>query len=410
MKTETRIFSIVVSFIAALVVAGFFLWIFSFQGTKGLPAWGAGWGTNFKAVGMLGVLPLIIALIGLIWLKRPESKLGMGISIASIALAGLVVVGAVIGIGEISLMSRALTRPLPQLNLVDPGKGIAPRGPADAEGNPVLRLALSSDPHWGAKTSNPAARASILKSIDAESPARDAFFLLGDNVELGMNESYWREEAADLKANLVNTPARPILGNHDGLINGQYHFVKYFFPDKFTTDSGSRFYYSIDAGPARIFVIDLLWGPEEFDAAQKAWFEKALAATPRDKQIIVLSHCFVAASGYVEAETGKAWYDHAENLALIAPILEKYHVSLMVSGHNHFMEYLERNGVSYAIVGAMGGKPDPKRVYVSPSSKWYLSDAFGYLDLDVSAKGIALSFRDSEGKSLYEAQVAPAAR
>ena len=105
MKTETRIFSIVVSVIAALVVAGFFLWIFSFQGTKGLPAWGAGWGTNFKAVGMLGVLPLIVALIGLFWLKRPESKLGMGISIASIALAGLVVVGAVIGIGEISLMA-----------------------------------------------------------------------------------------------------------------------------------------------------------------------------------------------------------------------------------------------------------------------------------------------------------------
>jgi UDP-2,3-diacylglucosamine pyrophosphatase LpxH len=410
MKTETRIFSIVVSVIAALVVAGFFLWIFSLQSTKGLPAWGDGWSTNFKAVGFLGVLPLIIALIGLFWLKRPDSRLGTGIGIAAIALAGLVVVGTVIGIGEISLRSKALTKPLPQLNLVDPGKGIALRGPADAEGNPVLRLALSSDPHWGAATSNPAARASIMKSIDAESPARDAFFILGDNVELGINEAYWREEAADLKANLVNTPLRPILGNHDGLINGQYHFVKYFFPDKFTTDSGSRFYYSIDAGPARIFVIDLLWGPEEFDATQKAWFEKALAATPRDKQIIVLSHCFVSASGYVEPSTGKAWYDHAENLALIAPILEKYKVSLMVSGHNHFMEYLERNGVAYAIVGAMGGKPDPKRVYVSPSSKWYLSDVFGYLDLDASAKGIALTFRDSEGKSLYEALVPPVAR
>lgn len=390
-------------FIALLVVGGFLLWVLSLQGMKGLAQWG--WMKAFTAIGIAGAIPLVLSLVGLIWQNRPEAKAGAILDIVTISLAGLLIAVTIIGFGEIQLRSRALPKKITRINLVDPAKGIQINGPADADGDQVLRLAMSSDPHWGAKNCSPEARSAILRSIAAESPARDAFFILGDNADMGWNSSFWEAEAEDLKASVGTMPVRIVLGNHDGLVNGQYNYNRFAFPPPLKSDSGSPYYYSIDAGPARIFVIDLLWGTEEFDSRQQAWFEKALADTPAGKIKIVLSHCFFVSSGYIDAGTGQPWYDHKDTIAKVSPILEKYHVDLMVSGHNHYMEYLERNGVSYAVIGAMGGPLDPVPVYSSPYSKWFKQGCFGYLDLDVTVKGIDLIFRDQNGEALESVNV-----
>ncbi len=393
---------------ALLAVGGFFLWLFSLQSMKGIGQWG-GWSGAITAMAIASAVPLILSLIGLIWQHKPEAKAGAIIDIITIGLSALFVVVCIIGFGEIQLRSRALPKKITRINLVDPDKGILAKGPVDADGDQVLRLALSSDPHWGSKKSTPSARDSILKSIAAELPARDAFFILGDNVDFGMYSSYWESEAEDLKAALGTMPVRPILGNHDGFLNGQSNYCAFCFPSTIKSSSGSPYYYSIDAGPARIYVIDLLWGTQEFSAKQQAWFEKALADTPEGKLKIVLSHCFVFSSGYVDPGTQQPWYDHKDTIAKISPILEKYHVNLMVSGHNHYMEYLENNGVSYAIVGAMGGPLDPPRTYSSPASKWFRQGVFGYLDLDATVKGIDLNFRDQNGQLLENVNI-PARR
>ncbi|MBL8968823.1 MAG: metallophosphoesterase [Spirochaetaceae bacterium] len=400
MKTTTKVFGLVAGLLAAASGFGLLAWLFSLQASAGLAQWG--YGGYFTAVAVAAGLPLLLALAGLPWLRREESKLGAGLAVASIALAGLVIAGLAIGFGELQLRSRALTKPLPASNLVEPAAGIALRGPAGRDGGPVARLSLSSDPHWGKQSANAAARTATLKSLAAAQPARDAFFILGDNVEMGMDEAPWREEALELAALLPAMPLRPLLGNHDGLVNGEHHFRKYFFPDKFRTDSGSPFYYSIEAGPAKIIVLNLLWGAESFDAEQRAWLEKTLAATPTERPVIVLSHCFFASSGYVDEDTGMPWYDHFGTLAEVAPILERHKVDLVVSGHNHYMELLERNGVTYATIGALGGKPDPEPTFLSPSSLWFARGVYGRLDLDVSATSIALAFRDRDGGLLKE--------
>ena len=407
MKTETKVFAIVAGGAAAAAAAGLLAWLFSLQGTRGLAEWG--YRGLFLGIGAAGLLPLVLALAGLPWLKREDFLPATVLGWAALALSGLVVCGCVIAFGEIQLRSRALTKPLPALALVEPAAGIAPRGPAAPDGSPLLRLSLSSDPHWGKEEANAAARSAVLKGVASASPARDAFFILGDNVEMGMDEAPWREEARELAAILPGTPLRPLLGNHDGLVNGEFHFRKYFFPDKFRSDSGSPFYYSIDAGPAKIVVLNLLWGAESFDAKQRAWLERTLAATPKERPVLVLSHCFLPSSGYVDEDTGKPWFDHYGTLAEVAPILERHEVDLVVSGHNHYMELLKRNGVTYATIGVLGGKPDPEPTFVSPSSAWFAREVYGRLDLDVSEKGFALAFVDQDGRRLHEAFV-PAAR
>jgi len=287
------------------------------------------------------------------------------------------------------------------VKLVDPAAGIA-----GSLG--VLRLSMSSDPHYGASASNAEASRDILKGVAGSIPKKDAFLILGDNVETGMEDSGWHEEAADLSAILGDMPVLSILGNHDGLMDGEEHFKKYFFPASFETDSGSPFYYSMSAGPARIFVLSLVWGAESFGSGQAAWLEKALSAVPAGTQAIALSHSFVYASGYVD-EYGLGYYDNPELIAKVAPILERHKVALLVSGHDHDMELLRKNGVTYAVIGTMGGVLDPEPSYRSPASLWFKAGAFGRLDLDVSAAGMKLAFKDRSGAILREDFI-PAAR
>ena len=405
MTSKTRLSFFLASIGAAIVVASFLIWLLGLEGSKGLGAWG--WNRIYIAIAAAGALPLLLSLITLFWRKTEMARPATVLGIVAIVLSVIVSAGVLVTWGEIVTRAHRVSKPIPALNLVDPQKGIRPAGPADASGQEALRISLSSDAHWGADTANAEARSAILRAIYREEPRRDAFFILGDNVQMGMNDAEWKAEAMELSSELGSIPVRPLLGNHDAIIDGQYHYKAYFFPPRLSSDSGSPYYYSIDAGPAVIVVLDLLWGAEEFGARQRDWLERTLAAIPADKRIIVLSHCFFASSGYMDG--AYPWFDHEGMLTKVAPILERHRVDLVVQGHNHYMELLERNDVTYATIGVMGGKPDPEPTHVSPWSKWFLQGSYGWLDLDVTAKGITLNFRDTTTAVVHSAYI-PATR
>jgi hypothetical protein len=411
MRNQTKNNSLIAAAAALVVVALFFAWLFSQQSTLGLFQWTSEWKRNFILIGLAGLLPAIISLarLALARLRSEGQKLGAALSIASFVFSAFAILLAGGLFYYVQSSATSIQRPIPAVKLVDPKAGITVSGG-------TARISLSSDPHWGAETANAQARSAILKSVASALPKRDAFFILGDNVQTGMDDGYWHAEALELASTLGDLPVRPLMGNHDGVIKGQYHFDNYFFPSAggngsataaLSSDSGSSLYYSIDAGPAKIIVLNLLWGAESFDAKQAAWLEKTLSATPSGKQVIVLSHCFFYSSGYID--DGMPWYDNKGTIGKVSPILERHKVALVVSGHDHYMELLEHNGLRYAVIGAMGGILDPAPTYVSPASRWLKYGVNGRLDLDVSEKGIELAFRDRDGKALYETRI-PAAK
>jgi hypothetical protein len=395
MKAGLKGFSVAMAAAGALSVAALLCWLFSLEGTLGLFQWHLDWRRNFILIGVAGLVPLALGLAVLALRKargRRALRFFAAAAIASSALALLLAGGL---FAYVISGARSVAMPLPPVRLIDPSVGIPGRSGA-------VRLSLSSDPHWGVGTSDASARTAILEGVAQANPRRDAFLILGDNVEMGMVDASWREEARELSSILGDLPLRSLLGNHDGLIDGQYHFEKYFSPPSMRTDSGSPFYYSMRAGPAEIIVLDLLWGAESFGKAQAAWLEKTLAGLPAGRQAIVLSHCYFYASGYDDSDYGLPWYDNAGTIAKVSPILERHKVALVVSGHNHYMELLEKNGVRYAVIGAMGGVLDPEPTYISPASLWFKAGVNGRLDLEISAAGIALAFRDRDGLALRE--------
>jgi tartrate-resistant acid phosphatase type 5 len=400
MSNRTKTISLVAAAIAAVAIAALLVWLFSLEGTLGLFQWDSTWHRNFTLIGLAGLLPLVLALTSLLRRKAASRKIGRLFAFATLVFSFLALALAGGLFYYVYSSDHEHTASTAAVRLVDPAKGISA-----AEGE--LRLSLSSDPHYGRPLSSVDAHRSILRSVAAARPRRDAFLILGDNVETGMNDSSWQEELADL-ALLGDMPVFSLMGNHDGLVGGQYHYLNYFLPAGIKTPSKSPFYFAMSAGPAQIVVLELLWGVETFSQAQADWLEKTLSSLPAGKQVIVLSHSFIYASGYTD-EHGLDYYDNPGCIAKVAPILERHKVALVVSGHNHDMELLRKNGVTYVVIGAMGGLLDPARSYSSPASLWFKDGTFGRLDLDIGATGIGLAFKDKEGATLRE-EFIPAAK
>lgn len=392
---------------------------YSLQGARGLYLWNRT--GMFRSLILMGFIPIGIALLSFPLGKLANKRAAAVFRGAALVLSFLVTLASAGILALLVAGPRLGTLEPARLELINPVEGIAPRTASEASfqsgnptasqafasggseataGIPLLRLSFSSDPHWGTDTANGSARVNILASVAEHKP--DAFFMLGDTVESGSKATEWNFALSDLEAILPKVPLRPLMGNHDALLGGQYLFRKAFFPPSLRTDSGSPYYYSIDAKAARIVVLNLPWGTENFGRRQRRWLEKVLKESPRDIPLIVLSHSFFYASGYDDPELDKPWYDHYQNIPALTPLFVRNGVDLVISGHNHYQEYLERDGVRYAVIGAMGGKSDPSPLYVSPASKWLAVATFGRLDVDILPAEVVLSYRNDTGQLLHE--------
>jgi predicted phosphodiesterase len=336
----------------------------------------------------------------MLFLRKKDSRLSTLVTWVSLVLATLVVLALIAAFVALRIVGTSVTEPVPAFTLLDPSKGIAPRASssAGADEKPYLRLAVSSDPHWGKEASSVENRSSILATV--ASGNYDALFILGDLTEMGIIESQMREAATDFARMAPRLPIRPLMGNHDAIVGGQDHYNGYFFPKTVSSASGSPWYWRVDSGTTHIIALNLLWGTESFDSAQRTWLERELKSIPREETVIVMSHCYFWASGFPDSETGVPWYDHPETTAELPALFEANGVDLVISGHNHYMELLKKNGVSYAVIGTMGGKLDPVPSHVSPWSRWFKQGSFGFLDLSAFDGRLELIFRDQKGAEL----------
>ena len=103
-------------------------------------------------------------------------------------------------------------------------------------------------------------------------------------------------------------------------------------------------------------------------------------------------------SGGVRTDLGKTQTDLATTISQLQSMKGDLsdHSSLIARNHDE-LELLKHKGVSYAIIGSMGGLPDPEPTYRSPASLWFKQGGYGWLDLDIDATGIALAFKASDG-------------
>lgn len=173
----------------------------------------------------------------------------------------------------------------------------------------------------------------------------------GDLVSDGDTEDAWQDEFfnqqyTNITALLANLPYMAAMGNHEGQ---GILFEKYFPYPMF---QNNRYYYSFDYGPAHITAID-----EETDFSQGSvqynWIVNDLSSSNKAWKIVMMHKPGWSAGGHDNS---------SEVQTVLQPLFEQYHVSFVLTGHNHYYARAVVNNVQHITTGGGGAPlydPDP---------------------------------------------------
>ncbi len=252
-----------------------------------------------------------------------------------------------------------------------------------------VRFAAAGDAHLGSPDSRPDITRKILGNITRE--GCPLFFLLGDLPDHGFDARMWGESLRFLEEFNARVLMAFVPGNHDTLFGGEGLYRRSVLPGR-----SGPLWRRLDRGRVHFLILDVEWVLQTYTAAQEKWLEDELARIPRRDWCVVMSHTFYFSSG--RRREGWDWYDNAKAIAKLVPLFEKGGVDLVLSGHIHQTEVLQRNGVTYAVVGSLGGKLSPPREYVSPASAWYGPGLYGFADVSLDGDQGVLTIRDPDGR------------
>lgn len=245
---------------------------------------------------------------------------------------------------------------------------------ASSDRKRVLRLTHLTDMHVQPESRAPQGYEASLIAAQKDSP--DLIITGGDLVMdvLGADEDrakkQWDVFLSVTKAN-VTRPIRHTLGNHD--VWGWNNPAKYEkdprFGKKWACDllEMEKPYYSFDQGGWHFVVLDSTHRTAgtgytaRLDDEQFAWLQSDLAATPATTPILVVSHIpilMVCAIFDGENEKTGNWvipgsYMHIDARRITDLFLKHPNVKLCLSGHEHQIDRIEYQGVTYFCSGAV---------------------------------------------------------
>jgi 3',5'-cyclic AMP phosphodiesterase CpdA len=174
----------------------------------------------------------------------------------------------------------------------------------------------------------------------------DLVIMLGDNM-------YGRQDAQDFVTKFQQPYAallrngvlfRASLGNHDNLENR-------FYPG---FNMGGERYYTYTAKNARFFALD----SNQMDPKQLAWIDASLKQSSDDWKICYFHHPLYSDGGRHGSEV--------DLRVILEPLLVRYGVNVVFSGHDHIYERTKpQKGITYFVNGSSG---ELRRGDVHPSA------------------------------------------
>lgn len=150
--------------------------------------------------------------------------------------------------------------------------------------------------------------------------------------------------------------------------------------------TGSELYYDFQWGPVHFFVIDSdqFIDSSSSQVAQTAWLETELAGSAAPWQVVVMHHSPWSSSSA-----------HGSN-----PVMQLDYASwgadLVLSGHDHTYERLQRDGITYVVTG-LGGRSTYGFGSIETGSVARYSDDYGVALFTASATEISGSFVSVDG-------------
>jgi tartrate-resistant acid phosphatase type 5 len=132
----------------------------------------------------------------------------------------------------------------------------------------------------------------------------------------------------------------PVLGNHDADINSEQPYLGYF------ALPGNERYYTVDWPPVRIFAVNsVAWVEPDGahpESIQAEWLRSELAATADRWKVVVFHHPPYSS-------------DHRGSVEWMRWPFREWGADIVLCGHNHVYERVERDGFTYLVNGLGGG-------------------------------------------------------
>jgi tartrate-resistant acid phosphatase type 5 len=179
----------------------------------------------------------------------------------------------------------------------------------------------------------------------------------------------------------------PAIGNHDWDTGTLQPYLDYF------TLPGNERYYELQQGPVQLFILDS--DPNEpdgrsQDSIQAGWLEEQMSSATGPWQLVILHHAPYSSALKRRGDVEMQW-----------PYAE-WGADAVISGHDHFYERLERDGIPY-IINGLGGRYsgfDPIHRLTMPEqgSKVRYNQDYGAMLVTAGDSCINFSFFTSDGE------------
>lgn len=242
----------------------------------------------------------------------------------------------------------------------------------------MLRFSAVADS--GDVNADSAANVAMMKTVHSDlvlAPGDIAY----DNGTLAEYEDHFFAPFSEM---LGIVPFFPSSGNHEYKTASAAPFRQVFSLPENGGPEGVERWYSFDWGDVHFVVLDT----ERLGKAQKDWLEADLSSNQLPWTIAVFHKPPFSSGNHGSAEDVRA---------VISPILERHHVQLALSGHDHNYERTEpQNGVTYVVTGGGGGH-GTKRVG-SSSFTAFSEQVTHFVYVEVDGSELRLHAIDASGK------------
>ncbi len=221
---------------------------------------------------------------------------------------------------------------------------------APAAGDPV-RFAVLSDTQWQWEGENRLAAVGDAIAADASTSPFDFVLHAGDLVESPAGD-YWDHWFSSFEPMLLAAPFIPVLGNHEKNSRSYYDA----FPHPPGAGENAERWWALHWGDVVVVGLDTNAGRADRILEQQAWAEKELSGPERHK-FVIFHHPVYSSDAYHGSGYGYEKIYH--------PIFVKTGVDIVFNGHAHNYERIEKDGVTYLVLGGGGAVPRglaPKRV------------------------------------------------
>lgn len=237
---------------------------------------------------------------------------------------------------------------------------------------------------------------------------------VGDNFyESGVEsvtDPKWRTDFEDVyTAPSLHRPWKVVLGNHDyqgspeaqiaySAMSDRWHMPARYWTEKLDVPGGAT---------AQLFFLDTSPFLDRYQdgkkvkvagqnsKAQIAWFERELAKSKADWKLVFGHHPLFTDSD-AHKSGGEGGRDIPEMITNFKPLLDRYGVQAYFDGHDHNLQHLTVDKVSYIVSGA-GSKTSP----VAPTARCrFASDHSGFVAARLSKHELDLQFVDFQGSVL----------